>query len=174
MRHRFLQTFLNLPLSASAHHRIHSINSIQSLKLPVRGGSQSSSLSAIRNITQSITNTTASSNTTTSVTKKMSSNENTYSWENPDAFTSLSHNGYSMTSDPETFAGGWLAHRHGIAEQTTPCWVQSLGPKLTRFDYANMPIGRKPRILVLYGSLRPTSFSRKLAYEFGTFSNVVE
>eukprot|EP00536_Pseudo-nitzschia_multiseries_P002293 jgi/Psemu1/183150/e_gw1.30.223.1 len=29
-----------------------------------------------------------------------------------------------------------------------------------------MSIGRPPRILVLYGSLRPTSFSRKAAYEF--------
>mmetsp|Transcript_8158 Transcript_8158/g.19572 ORF Transcript_8158/g.19572 Transcript_8158/m.19572 type:complete len:229 (+) Transcript_8158:86-772(+) len=29
-----------------------------------------------------------------------------------------------------------------------------------------MKIGRPPRILVLYGSLRPTSFSRKCAYEF--------
>jgi arsenic resistance protein ArsH len=29
-----------------------------------------------------------------------------------------------------------------------------------------MPIDRAPRILVLYGSLRPTSFSKKLAYEF--------
>ena len=29
-----------------------------------------------------------------------------------------------------------------------------------------MPIGRAPRILVLYGSLRPTSFSKKLAHEF--------
>lgn len=37
---------------------------------------------------------------------------------------------------------------------------------ITKFDYSKMPIGRPPKILVLYGSLRETSFSRKLAYEF--------
>ena len=37
---------------------------------------------------------------------------------------------------------------------------------ITKFDYQNMPIGRAPKILVLYGSLRSSSFSRKLAYEF--------
>lgn len=37
---------------------------------------------------------------------------------------------------------------------------------ITKFDYHALPIGRAPRILVLYGSLRPTSFSRNAAYEF--------
>ena len=72
-----------------------------------------------------------------------------------------------MESDPVTHAGGWLAHRKGI-EENGSCWVKDeVGPKLTRFDYTTMDIGRAPRILILFGSLRPTSFSRKLAYEFG-------
>lgn len=58
-----------------------------------------------------------------------------------------------------------MAHRANIEEQGS-CWVKEVGPKLTRYDYATMPIGTAPRILVLYGSLRPTSFSKKLAYEF--------
>jgi arsenic resistance protein ArsH len=36
-----------------------------------------------------------------------------------------------------------------------------------------MPIGRPPRILVLYGSLRPTSFSQKLAYEFARLLEIL-
>ena len=48
-----------------------------------------------------------------------------------------------------------------------PCWIRDeVASKLTKFNYEDLPIGRPPRILVLYGSLRPTSFSRKLAYEF--------
>ena len=85
-----------------------------------------------------------------------------------------------MESDPTTFTGGWLAHRVALQPKTTtnedgtttttepPCWIREndLASKLTKYDYTSMPIGRGPRILVLYGSLRPTSFSRKCAYEF--------
>ena len=104
--------------------------------------------------------------------------------DNGEAFSSLSHVGYSLHSDPVHKTGGWLAHRVTLrqAQQSTdshntntgsenidlpPCWIQDeVATKLTKFNYSEMPIGRAPRILVLYGSLRPTSFSRKLAYEF--------
>eukprot|EP00555_Chaetoceros_dichaeta_P002409 CAMPEP_0198250782 /NCGR_PEP_ID=MMETSP1447-20131203/1833_1 /TAXON_ID=420782 /ORGANISM="Chaetoceros dichaeta, Strain CCMP1751" /LENGTH=313 /DNA_ID=CAMNT_0043935661 /DNA_START=274 /DNA_END=1215 /DNA_ORIENTATION=+ len=106
-------------------------------------------------------------------------------WSNDDkeSFASLSHVGYSMNQDPVTQTGGWLGHRLAQQQQpppaststdhdddetsTTPCWIRDeASPKMTKFDYTTMPIGRSPRILVLYGSLRPTSFSKKLAYEF--------
>lgn len=94
-----------------------------------------------------------------------------------DEFSSLDHPGYSLESDPNTKAGGWLAYRAATATPSTEgtdetkepptCWIrEEVAEHLTRYDYSSMPIGRAPRILVLYGSLRPTSFSRKLAYEF--------
>lgn len=83
-----------------------------------------------------------------------------------EAFRSTSHPGYALESDADTFVGGWSAHR-AAASDDAPCWIRDeVGPRLTRYDYASMPIGRSPRVLVLYGSLRPTSFSRKAAYEF--------
>lgn len=90
---------------------------------------------------------------------------------NKDLFDSLQHPGYSVASNPSTHVGGWLAHR-AIFEETKEeekkkCWIETeIAPLITRFDYMTMPIGRAPKILVLYGSLRPESFSRKLAYEF--------
>lgn len=103
-------------------------------------------------------------------------------WSNddPEAFASLSHPGYTIDSDPVTHTGGWLAHRKALqadaaasaaAEEngTSPPkdWIQDeVADMITRFDYTQMPIGRAPKILVLYGSLRESSFSRKLAYEF--------
>lgn len=96
--------------------------------------------------------------------------EEIWNGEDKDAFLSLHHPGYSIESDPITHAGGWLAHRAALqpVDGVTPtCWIQNeVKDVITRYDYETMPIGRAPRILVLYGSLRPTSFSRKLAYEF--------
>ena len=94
-------------------------------------------------------------------------------WDGSDkaSFDSLDHCGYSLESNPENGTGGWLAHRK-VWEKTddddepTECWVKDLIPLITKFDYESMEIGRAPRILVLYGSLRPTSFSKKCAYEF--------
>lgn len=80
-------------------------------------------------------------------------------------FDSLSHQGYNSSSEDTTHLGGWLAHRIDGANADN-CWVKAVAPKLTHFDPSNYGLDRKPRILVLYGSLRPTSFSRKLAYEF--------
>ena len=93
-------------------------------------------------------------------------------WDGSDEelFYSLEHPGYSMESDPENHTGGWHAHKAAwepVDGKDPPCWIKDeVMSMITRFDYDTMPIGRAPRILVLYGSLRPTSFSRKLAYEF--------
>lgn len=93
--------------------------------------------------------------------------------ETKDSFSALDHPGYALKSDPETSLGGWNVFREvwevpeGEATEATPCWIKDeVMDIITKFDYATMPIGRAPRILVIYGSLRPTSFSRKLAFEF--------
>lgn len=92
--------------------------------------------------------------------------------EDTEAFNSLSHPGYSLLSDPVTFTGGWLAHRAAIdlisdSGDLPHCWIRDdVAEMITKFDYEKMPIGRPPKILVLYGSLRESSFSRKMAYEF--------
>jgi hypothetical protein len=52
-----------------------------------------------------------------------------YKYDDKDAFAGLDHPGYSLESDPKHFAGGWLAHRKGVKEDT--CWVKQIGPKLT-------------------------------------------
>lgn len=119
---------------------------------------RSFSPSALVRVSQSINSTRF--NMTSSIDPSI------YTYDDADAFASLDHPGYSMESDSEIFTGGWLAHRAGVNEQES-CWVKGeVGPKLTRYDYSTMPIGRAPKILVLYGSLRASSFSRKLAYEF--------
>lgn len=98
-------------------------------------------------------------------------------WDGSDTigFNSLNHIGYSTESNPENFTGGWHAHRkvweetddqEGDAPKPSEDWTKEIIGDITKFDYESMEIGRPPRILVLYGSLRPTSFSRKAAYEF--------
>ena len=158
MRSRLIKTFVSL----QAH---------QSL----RGGSKSfvnckvASSLAPKAINESTSTVSVTRNNTTVTTGRPIMENKIWSWEDKDAFASLSHIGYSTESDSLTHTGGWLAHR--IAEKDDgskgPCWVKDeVSPMLTRFDYSAMPIGRPPHILVLYGSLRPTSFSRKLAFEF--------
>jgi len=98
--------------------------------------------------------------------------------EDKEAFHSLDHPGYSTLSDPETHLGGWLAHRCAAALEAAPDappdWIQEeITGRITQYDYTQMPIGRAPKILVLYGSLRETSFSRKLAYEFARLLELV-
>ena len=101
-----------------------------------------------------------------------SAKDSIWSGKDKEAFYSLSHPGYALTSDPETHAGGWLAHRIALQpseeDGSVPYdWIrEEVTDAITKFDYQTMPIGRPPRILVLYGSLRETSFSRKTAYEF--------
>ena len=98
-----------------------------------------------------------------------------------DQFLSTSHPGYSLEPDETTMRGGWLAHRAPPPTDDTtdaasppPCWIeQEVKHRITRYDYTALPIGRAPRILVLYGSLRETSFSRKLSYEFARLLELV-
>lgn len=101
--------------------------------------------------------------------------DNISMWDgsNTEVFGSLDHPGYSFEPDPQTQLGGWHAHRvvwQVEKDGTDPppaCWIKDeVMDMITKFDYGSMPIGRAPRILVLYGSLRPASFSRKAAYEF--------
>lgn len=103
-----------------------------------------------------------------------SDNFNTLSSKNNDFlndFDSPNHPGYTLDSDHDTHTGGWLAYR-AIWEPSNngeiePCWIKDdVINMVTKFDYSTTKTGRCPRILVLYGSLRQTSFSRKLAYEF--------
>ena len=93
---------------------------------------------------------------------------------NEEVFSSQEHPGYSLESDPVTHIGGWHVHRAAWEPvesdgetKAKPCWIKDeIMEYISRFDYNALAIGRPPKILVLYGSLRPTSFSRKLAFEF--------
>jgi arsenic resistance protein ArsH len=97
---------------------------------------------------------------------------NLWNGQDREVFHSLTHPGYTMESDPVTFTGGWLAHRAALQPSSdggdAPAdWIRDeVADKITKFNYAELPIGRPPKILVLYGSLREASFSRKCAYEF--------
>jgi len=88
-------------------------------------------------------------------------------------FDDTKHVGYSIDSDPNTFTGGWLAYRK--LEEGADDWIVSanIDEMISKFDYATMPIGRPPKLLVLYGSLRESSFSRKTAYEFARLLEVL-
>jgi hypothetical protein len=139
----------------------------------------------------SLRRTMTTTNTTT--TTVISTDPKIWDGSDEASFYSLEHPGYSLDSHPTTFLGGWHAHRkvwedelishandnevvgttsnkNSSPSSTTTsnhCWIKDqVMPMITHFDYMSMPIGRSPRILVLYGSLRPTSFSRKTAYEF--------
>ena len=109
------------------------------------------------------------------MTQESSAPSRIWSYEDPDAFASLQHPGYATESDPQSLLGGWLAFR--LDEETTEeeDWIQQhVAPYITRYNYTETPIGRPPRILVLYGSLRETSFSRKLAYEFARLLELLD
>jgi hypothetical protein len=99
-------------------------------------------------------------------------NKDLWNGSDVEGFASLDHPGYALGSDPASCLGGWHAHRAvweqpGVDGSIPACWIKDeVMEMITRFDYQALPIGRAPRILVLYGSLRPTSFSRKAAYEF--------
>lgn len=101
-------------------------------------------------------------------------------WDGSDEdFNSLNHPGYSTESNKSHHTGGWHAHREVWTESKTnsdedgadrlnsTCWVKDIIQDVTKFDYNSMEIGRPPRILVLYGSLRPSSFSRKCGTSIG-------
>eukprot|EP01134_Creolimax_fragrantissima_P005253 CFRG5253T1 len=77
--------------------------------------------------------------------------------------------GYSVTPNPETGVGGWLPHRtDNDASASGPGnnWTDEVEVD----DAINfLPHGavmyHRPKILILYGSLRESSFSKKTAYE---------
>ena len=99
-------------------------------------------------------------------------------WDGSDKenYNSLNHPGYSIESDSENYTGGWHSHREVWTssssaqdedkDKDSSCWVKEIIKDVTKSDYKKMDIGRPPKILVLYGSLRPESFSKKCAYEF--------
>jgi arsenic resistance protein ArsH len=139
-------------------------------------------LAAVHVQSPSVTSAKFHSSTTTTLQKQtFSTMSNTTAtdvsvWNGTDkeSYESLSHPGYSIASDPETHIGGWLAHRAALTPTTNgdgealPVgdWIQDeIAGMITKFDYASMPIGRPPKVLVLYGSLRESSYSRKLAFE---------
>ena len=98
--------------------------------------------------------------------------DDVWSYADPDAFCSLNHAGYTAESDPETHTGGWLPHR--AVDNEKPCWIQEqVVGVISKYDYSQMPIGRPPRLLILYGSLRETSFSRKMGLEFARLFEVL-
>jgi hypothetical protein len=104
------------------------------------------------------------------------SNFATSLWDGSDKenYNSLNHPGYSIKSDSENYTGGWHSHREVWTSSSSAqdegndssCWVKEIIKDVTKSDYKSMDIGRPPKILVLYGSLRPESFSKKCAYEF--------
>lgn len=107
-------------------------------------------------------------------------NDDVSMWAGDDAnyFASPSHPGYSIASNPDTCTGGWLAHRAIYepeeAGTVKSCWIQDeVRGHVSHMEYVNMPLGRSPRILVLYGSLRDTSFSCKLGFEFARLLEVL-
>lgn len=139
---------LSLTLAATA------ANSFQPVRLPNKTNLLTSTI------------TTCSSSASASRTSTTASDIDVWNGSNEKDFDSLTHPGYTMQSDPNTHTGGWLAHRYGL-DKDQPDWIRDeISPMITKFDYTTMPIGRSPRILILYGSLREASFSRKLAYEF--------
>lgn len=155
-----VQIILHIPISP----RFNRVDT--KLLSTLRGGHSEANQKITATSLQTIDIPSTSLSSSMTSTSKLGNDASPYSWNDPETFSSLSHVGYSMESDPTTHVGGWLAHRLDISKRGS-CWVKDeVGPKLTRFDYLSMPIGRPPRILVLYGSLRPTSFSRKLAFEF--------
>jgi len=105
----------------------------------------------------------------TSIRAEASHDASIWSGDDTFDFYSHSHPGYAIVSSLDTYTGGWLAHRavYENGEAGSPCWIQDeVKGHITQSDHVQMPLGRPPRILVLYGSLRETSFSRKLGFEF--------
>ena len=83
--------------------------------------------------------------------------------------------GYAAEPSPESGVGGWLAHRDAVSglPGSGPAgedgdWVAAAATDLASAITYRPPgasLTHRPRMLVLYGSLRPTSYSRLLAHE---------
>jgi arsenic resistance protein ArsH len=89
------------------------------------------------------------------------------------AFDAQRYPGYTATPDPQSGVGGWLAHRGRADEPGSgpgDDWVLRVLEDLDGARAFAPPPGspaHKPRILVLFGSLRePRAFSKELAFEF--------
>jgi arsenical resistance protein ArsH len=120
---------------------------------------------------------------TSSCTKRyQATSVHDFLWDGSDSerYFSRSHPGYSLHSDPENHTGGWLAHQLALmpperSDSPPKDWINDeVAPMITKFNYEALPIGRPPRILILYGSLRETSFSRKCAFEFARLLELLE
>jgi len=93
----------------------------------------------------------------------------------PFTFNAATFSGYTLDPDASTGVGGWLAHRRQLdAPGSGPGdeWVLEAlsaldGARTLGDGFGGGGIAHKPRILVLYGSLRePRASSKFLAYEF--------
>lgn len=95
------------------------------------------------------------------------------------AFDAHTYPGYTLEPDPSTGVGGWLAHRRDVdvpGSGPGDDWVLREASHLGGAIGFSVPDGpsHRPRILVLYGSLRePRAFSRFLAYEFARLLEVL-
>lgn len=80
--------------------------------------------------------------------------------------------GYSLAPG-EDFTGGWLAHRSAVdvpGSGPGDDWVRRVfedvdGDLASAATFSPGAMTHAPRVLVLYGSLRGSSFSRRLAFE---------
>ena len=96
-----------------------------------------------------------------------------------DHLDAISGIGFQTAPDGKTGVGGWLAHRSDASVPGSgpgndwidvvfrdPCDKTGASIEyVADFKPAGAALSHPPRILVLYGSLRETSFSRKLAFE---------
>mmetsp|Transcript_56470 Transcript_56470/g.156119 ORF Transcript_56470/g.156119 Transcript_56470/m.156119 type:complete len:243 (+) Transcript_56470:133-861(+) len=93
----------------------------------------------------------------------------------------ISTEGYTLATSETDGTGGWLQHRSAIdAVGSGPGddWVGALVATgaleaATNFVPPGATLTHKPRVLVLYGSLRASSFSRKLALECARLAEVL-
>uniref|UniRef100_A0A7S4VA18 NADPH-dependent FMN reductase-like domain-containing protein n=2 Tax=Ditylum brightwellii TaxID=49249 RepID=A0A7S4VA18_9STRA len=126
-------------------------------------------------------------NTENSISSETKEQIKIWSGKDPIAFASPTHPGYSIKPDEITGVGGWLAHRaiyqsssDNDTTNNSTCWIQDdVKHYLTRYNDAKYNLSSqtqptKPRILILYGSLRSESYSRKLAYEFARLLEVLD
>jgi arsenical resistance protein ArsH len=142
------------------------------------GGFTAVPMTTLAEANTSIMNTIQNNNNNNLMTQESSFDINLWNGHNEQLFSAKDHPGYAMTSHPESHLGGWLAHRavvvQGGMDHDNQDWIQKdVVPYLPQLDYTAMPIGRAPKILVLYGSLRESSYSRKLAYEFARLLEVL-
>lgn len=101
-----------------------------------------------------------------------------YSASADEAAYTIEEHGYALTPGPDNI-GGWLAHRvtvDGLGTGPGTDWIReafadpggTVGADLSAaadFVVPSAQLQHRPRVLVLYGSLRGRSFSKLLAFE---------